>query len=100
MIASKRRSVGIYAAVSPALQLPDPTSSVRSQALDIIPELAETWRSVTRAKRLLFICPTRVLKWARCMPFFVGPNVQYTIDRINEPTQAGESARTCVRGAH
>jgi peptide/nickel transport system substrate-binding protein len=88
---------GIFAAVSPAYNCLIRTSPYDPKALDIIPELAETWEISDGGKTLTFHLH-RGVKWHDGMPFS-SADVQYTIDRIMHPPKGMVSPRGPVFAA-
>ncbi len=74
---------GIYAAVSPAYNCLIRTSPYDPMALDIIPELAETWEISDGGKTITFHLHQGV-QWHDGTPFS-SADVQYTIERIMHP---------------
>src|SRR6266852_6237184 len=88
---------GIYAAVSPAYNCLIRTSPYDPKALDIIPELAETWEISDEGKTITFHLHQGV-KWHDGMPFS-SADVQYTIDRIMNPPKGMVSPRGPVFAA-
>ena len=88
---------GIFAAVSPAYNCLIRTSPYDPKALDIIPELADTWEISDGGKTITFHLHQGV-KWHDGMPFS-SADVQYTIDRIMNPPKGMVSPRGPVFAA-
>src|SRR5213594_2643178 len=88
---------GIYAAVAPAYNCLIRTSPYDPLALDIIPELAETWESSDGGKTLTFHLHKGV-KWHDGVPFS-SADVKYTIERIMHPPKGMVSPRGPVFAA-
>jgi len=88
---------GIYAAVSPAYNCLIRTSPYDPMALDIIPELAETWEISDGGKTITFHLHQGV-QWHDGTPFS-SADVQYTIERIMHPPQGMVSPRGPVFAA-
>lgn len=88
---------GIYAAVSPAYNCLIRTSPYDPKALEIIPELAETWELSNGGQTLTFHLHKGV-KWHDGMPFS-SADVQYTIERIMNPPKGMVSPRGPVFAA-
>src|SRR6266852_4387392 len=88
---------GIYAAVSPAYNCLIRTSPYDPKALDIIPELAETWEISDGGKTIVFHLHHGV-KWHDGTPFS-SADVQYTIERIMNPPKGMVSPRGPVFAA-
>src|SRR6266581_6479722 len=82
---------GVYAATAPAYNCLIRTSPYDPMALDIIPELADTWESSEGGKTLTFHLHQGV-KWHDGMPFS-SADVQYTIERIMHPPKGMVSPR-------
>jgi peptide/nickel transport system substrate-binding protein len=88
---------GIYAAVAPAYNCLIRTSPYDPLALDIIPELAETWEISDGGKTITFHLH-RGVKWHDGMPFS-SADVQYTMERIMHPPKGMVSPRGPVFAA-
>ena len=88
---------GIYAAVSPAYNCLIRTSPYDPMALDIIPELAETWEISDGGKTITFHLHQGV-QWHDGTPFS-SADVQYTFERIMHPPQGMVSPRGPVFAA-
>ena len=88
---------GIYAAVSPAYNCLIRTSPYDPMALDLIPELADTWEVSDGGQTLTFHLHQGV-KWHDGMPFS-SADVQYTIERIINPPKGMVSPRGPVFAA-
>src|SRR5919109_686013 len=88
---------GIYAAVAPAYNCLIRTSPYDPMALDIIPELAETWDISDGGKTITFHLHKGV-KWHDGTPFS-SADVQYTIERIMNPPKGMVSPRGPVFAA-
>src|SRR5712691_4177875 len=88
---------GIYAAVAPAYNCLIRTSPYDPMALDIIPELAETWEISDGGKTITFHLHQGV-KWHDGTPFS-SADVQYTIERIMHPPKGMVSPRGPVFAA-
>ena len=88
---------GIYAAVAPAYNCLIRTSPYDPRALDIIPELAETWEISDGGKTITFHLHQGV-QWHDGTPFS-SADVQYTIERIMTPPQGMVSPRGPVFAA-
>ena len=88
---------GIYAAVSPAYNCLIRTSPYDPMALDIIPELAETWEISDEGKTITFHLHQGV-QWHDGTPFS-SADVQYTFERIMHPPQGMVSPRGPVFAA-
>lgn len=88
---------GVYAATAPAYNCLIRTSPYDTQALDIIPELAQSWEFSEGGKTLTFRLHQGV-KWHDGMPF-TSADVQYTIARIMRPPQGMVSPRGPVFNA-
>jgi len=82
---------GVYAAVAPAYNCLIRTSPYDPMALDIIPELADTWEVSDGGQTLTFHLHQGV-KWHDGMPF-ASADVQYTIERIMHPPKGMVSPR-------
>ena len=82
---------GVYAAVAPAYNCLIRTSPYDPMALDIIPELADTWEFSDEGKTLTFHLHQGV-KWHDGTPFS-SADVQYTIERITHPPKGMVSPR-------
>ena len=82
---------GVYAAVAPAYNCLIRTSPYDPMALDIIPELADTWEFSDGGKTLTFHLHQGV-KWHDGTPFS-SADVQYTIERITHPPKGMVSPR-------
>jgi peptide/nickel transport system substrate-binding protein len=88
---------GVYAAVAPAYNCLIRTSPYDPMALDLIPELAETWEISEGGKTITFHLHKGV-KWHDGVPFS-SADVQYTIERIMTPPQGMVSPRGPVFAA-
>jgi peptide/nickel transport system substrate-binding protein len=88
---------GVYAAVAPAYNCLIRTSPYDPMALDIIPELADTWEVSNGGKTITFHLRKGV-KWHDGMPFS-SADVQYTIERIMNPPKGMVSPRGPVFAA-
>src|SRR5712692_9692293 len=88
---------GIYAAVAPAYNCLIRTSPYDPMALDIIPELADTWDISDGGKTLTFHLHKGV-QWHDGTPFS-SADVQYTIERIMNPPKGMVSPRGPVFAA-
>src|SRR5919198_1211189 len=88
---------GIYAAVAPAYNCLIRTSPYDPKALDIIPELAETWEVSDGGKTITFHLHKGV-KWHDGTPFS-SADVKYTIERIMHPPEGMVSPRGPVFNA-
>src|SRR5262249_29125630 len=88
---------GVYAAVAPAYNCLIRTSPYDPLALDIIPELADTWDISDGGKTITFHLHKGV-KWHDGMPFS-SEDVQYTIERIMHPPKGMVSPRGAVFNA-
>jgi peptide/nickel transport system substrate-binding protein len=82
---------GIYAAVAPAYNCLIRTSPYDPIALDIIPELADTWDIGDGGQTITFHLHQGV-KWHDGTPFS-SADVQYTIERIMHPPKGMVSPR-------
>ena len=82
---------GVYAAVAPAYNCLIRTSPYDPMALDIMPELADTWEVSDGGQTLTFHLHQGV-KWHDGMPFS-SADVQYTIERIMHPPKGMVSPR-------
>ena len=88
---------GIYAAVAPVYNCLIRTSPYDPMAMDIIPELAETWEISDGGKTITFHLHKGV-KWHDGTPFS-SADVQYTIERIMDPPKGMVSPRGPVFAA-
>jgi peptide/nickel transport system substrate-binding protein len=88
---------GVYAATAPAYNCLIRTSPYDPLALDIIPELAETWEVGDGGKTITFHLH-RGVKWHDGAPFS-SADVKYTIERIMNPPQGMVSPRGPVFNA-
>src|SRR5262244_359094 len=88
---------GIYAATAPAYNCLIRTSPYDPMALDIIPELADTWDLSDGGQTITFHLHQGV-KWHDGVPFS-SADVQYTIERIMHPPQGMVSPRGPVFAA-
>src|SRR6058998_489127 len=88
---------GIYAAVAPAYNCLLRTSPYDPMALDLIPELADTWDISDGGKTITFHLHKGV-KWHDGVPF-TSEDVQYTIERIMHPPKGMVSPRGPVFNA-
>src|SRR6266446_4131983 len=82
---------GVYAATAPAYNCLIRTSPYDPMALDIIPELADTWDSSDGGKTITFHLHKGV-KWHDGVPFS-SADVQYTIARMMHPPKGMVSPR-------
>jgi peptide/nickel transport system substrate-binding protein len=82
---------GVYAATAPAYNCLIRTSPYDPMALDIIPELADTWDLSDGGKTITFHLHKGV-KWHDGVPFS-SADVQYTIERIMRPPKGMVSPR-------
>ena len=88
---------GVYAAVAPAYNCLIRTSPYDPMALDIIPELADSWDLSDGGKIITFHLHQGV-KWHDGTPFSAA-DVQYTIERIMHPPKGMVSPRGPVFAA-
>src|SRR5882724_185770 len=88
---------GIYAAVAPVYNCLIRTSPYDPMAMDIIPELADTWDIDDGGKTITFHLHKGV-QWHDGTPFS-STDVQYTIDRIMNPPKGMVSPRGPVFAA-
>src|SRR5438093_3714847 len=88
---------GVYAAVAPAYNCLIRTSPYDPMALDLIPELADTWDISDGGKTITFHLHKGV-KWHDGVPF-TSEDVQYTIERIMHPPKGMVSPRGPVFNA-
>jgi peptide/nickel transport system substrate-binding protein len=88
---------GIYAAVAPAYNCLIRTSPYDPMAMDIIPELADTWDISDGGKTITFHLHKGV-KWHDGTPFS-SADVQYTVERIMNPPKGMVSPRGPVFAA-
>src|SRR5256885_13812759 len=88
---------GVYAATAPAYNCLIRTSPYDPMALDIIPELADTWDLSDGGKTITFHLHKGV-KWHDGVPFS-SADVQYTIERIMHPPKGMVSPRGPVFNA-
>src|SRR5499425_1988352 len=88
---------GVYAATAPAYNCLIRTSPYDPMAMDIIPELADTWDISDGGKTITFHLH-RGVKWHDGMPFS-SADVQYTIERIMNPPKGMVSPRGPVFAA-
>jgi len=88
---------GIYAATAPAYNCLVRTSPYDPLALEVVPELAQTWEFSDSGTTLTFHLHTGV-KWHDGTPFS-SADVQYTIERILHPPQGMVSVRSPVFNA-
>ncbi len=88
---------GVYAAVAPAYNCLIRTSPYDPMALDLIPELADTWDISDGGKTITFHLHKGV-KWHDGVPFS-SEDVQYTIERIMHPPKGMVSPRGPVFNA-
>jgi peptide/nickel transport system substrate-binding protein len=88
---------GVYAAVAPAYNCLIRTSPYDPQALEIIPELADTWDISDGGKTITFHLHQGV-KWHDGVPFS-SVDVKYTIERIMNPPKGMVSPRRPVFNA-
>src|SRR3989442_79289 len=82
---------GVYAATAPAYNCLIRTSPYDPMALDIIPELADTWDLSDGGKTITFHLHKGV-KWHDGVPFS-SADVQYTIERMMHPPKGMVSPR-------
>src|SRR6516162_1770095 len=82
---------GVYAATAPAYNCLIRTSPYDPMALDIIPELADTWDLSDGGKTITFHLHQGV-QWHDGVPFS-SADVQYTIERIMHPPKGMVSPR-------
>src|SRR5215470_11113554 len=82
---------GVYAATAPAYNCLIRTSPYDPMALDIVPELADSWDISDGGKTVTFHLHKGV-KWHDGMPFS-SADVKYTIERIMNPPQGMVSPR-------
>src|SRR5229473_109003 len=82
---------GVYAAVAPAYNCLIRTSPYDPMALDILPELADTWEVSDGGQTLTFHLHQDV-KWHDGVPFS-SADVQYTLERIMHPPKGMVSPR-------
>jgi len=82
---------GVYAATAPAYNCLIRTSPYDPMALDIIPELADTWDLSDGGQTITFHLHQGV-KWHDGVPFS-SADVQYTIERIMHPPKGMVSPR-------
>src|SRR5438093_7542295 len=82
---------GVYAATAPAYNCLIRTSPYDPMALDIIPELADTWDLSEGGQTITFHLHQGV-KWHDGVPFS-SADVQYTIERIMHPPKGMVSPR-------
>src|SRR6266478_2869854 len=88
---------GVYAATAPAYNCLIRTSPYDPMALDVIPELADTWDISDGGKTITFHLHKGV-KWHDGVPFS-SADVQYTIERIMHPPKGMVSPRGPVFNA-
>jgi len=88
---------GVYAATAPAYNCLIRTSPYDPMALDIIPELADTWDISDGGKTITFHLHKGV-KWHDGTPFS-SADVQYTVERIMNPPKGIVSPRGPVFAA-
>jgi peptide/nickel transport system substrate-binding protein len=88
---------GIYAAVAPAYNCLIRTSPYDPMALDLIPELADSWDIGDGGKTITFHLHKGV-KWHDGTPFS-SADVQYTVERIMHPPKGMVSPRGPVFAA-
>src|SRR6516162_2880828 len=88
---------GVYAATAPAYNCLIRTSPYDLMALDIVPELADSWDIGDGGKTVTFHLHKGV-KWHDGMPFS-SADVQYTIERIMHPPKGMVSPRGPVFAA-
>jgi peptide/nickel transport system substrate-binding protein len=88
---------GVYAAVAPAYNCLIRTSPYDPMALDIIPELADTWDISDGGKTITFHLHKGV-KWHDGV-LFSSEDVKYTIERIMHPPKGMVSPRGSVFNA-
>jgi peptide/nickel transport system substrate-binding protein len=88
---------GVYAAVAPAYNCLIRTSPYDPMAMDLIPELADTWDLSDGGQTLTFHLHQGV-KWHDGVPFS-SADVQYTIERIMTPPKGMASPRGPVFAA-
>ena len=82
---------GIYAATAPAYNCLVRTSPYDPQALEVVPELAQSWEISDGGKTITFHLHQGV-KWHDGMPFS-SADVKYTIERILNPPEGMVSVR-------
>ncbi len=82
---------GIYAATAPAYNCLVRTSPYDPMALEVIPELAQTWETSDGGKTITFHLHKGV-KWHDGVPFS-SADVKYTVERIMHPPQGMISVR-------
>lgn len=88
---------GVYAATAPAYNCLVRTSPYDPMALDIFPELAESWEVSPNGQMITFHLHKGV-KWHDGAPFS-SADVQYTVERIMNPPQGMVSPRGPVFNA-
>lgn len=88
---------GVYAATAPAYNCLVRTSPYDRMALDVVPELAESWEIGDGGKKITFSLHKGV-KWHDGAPFS-SADVQYTIERIMRPPKGMVSVRGPVFNA-
>jgi peptide/nickel transport system substrate-binding protein len=88
---------GVYAAVAPAYNCLIRTSPYDPMALDIIPELADTW-DISDGGKIITFHLHKGVKWHDGMPFS-SADVQYTLERIMHPPKGMVSPRGPVFNA-
>ena len=88
---------GVYAAVAPAYNCLIRTSPYDPMALDIIPELADTW-DISEGGQTITFHLHKGVKWHDGVPFS-SEDVQYTIERIMHPPKGMVSPRGPVFNA-
>src|SRR5215468_6225000 len=88
---------GVYAAVAPAYNCLIRTSPYDPMAMDIIPELADTW-DISDGGKIITFHLHKGVKWHDGMPFS-SEDVQYTIERIMHPPKGMVSPRGSVFNA-
>jgi peptide/nickel transport system substrate-binding protein len=88
---------GVYAATAPAYNCLVRTSPYDPLALDVVPELADTWEISDGGKTIIFHLHKGV-KWHDGAPFS-SEDVKYTIERIMNPPKGMVSPRGPVFNA-
>src|SRR5712691_6366691 len=88
---------GVYAATAPAYNCLIRTSPYDPMALDIVPELAESW-DISPDGRMVTFHLHKGVKWHDGAPFS-SADVKYTIERIMHPPQGMVSPRGPVFNA-
>src|SRR5215475_8403549 len=88
---------GVYAAVAPAYNCLIRTSPYDPMALDLIPELADTW-DISDGGKIITFHLHKGVKWHDGTPFS-SADVQYTLERIMHPPKGMVSPRGPVFNA-